>query len=81
MTNEDNKDAFGYGPPEIAQPIERAHAVEAKDAETLEPVVILYVGAAGSDENFAYGMHPDLADALAGQLIHFAKRAREKHWE
>jgi len=75
------EDAFGYSddPRVLFEP--SFEVAEGKGRDTLLPVVILYVRTTPDAEQVGLVMAPEMADQLAEQLVHFAQRAREKHWE
>lgn len=83
-------EAFGYAldpdPPSLQLVAHSAQAMDAKDAETLQPLVVLYMRFDEHDGErvgppISMVMHPDLADFIADQLHASAARARAHHWE
>ncbi len=75
-------EGFGYRPdPQIVGELAGVHVAEAKHPETLQPRVVLYVRPAPDAEKVGFAMTPELADQLAAELIRWAQRAREKHFE
>jgi hypothetical protein len=78
----EDRDAFGYKTePVTVEIVVTAQIAEAKDAATLQPAVVAFFRLSPGDRYIGYSFSPDLADSVAERLHHFAKLAREKHYE
>lgn len=80
MSTERPLEAFGYRAETLTELVD-GQVAEGKDAETLQPRVVLYVKSKTDAEQVGFAMDPDLADFLADELKRWSERSRRRHFE
>lgn len=81
MDNGDWAEAFGYRWELLLGVARSVQVSEAKDPDTLQPHVVIWVRVGEDEQQHGIALPPDGADALAIELTRWAQRAREKDFD